>query len=397
MEETTLLKNCRIIGKDSISELSDIRICNGKIAEIGHFDDESGYDVNGNYVSPGFVDIHTHGGNGSDFMDATTEAFDQVLKYHLEHGTTDVVATSLTASQKEIETFLAEVRSYQKRPQKYAQLLGAHLEGPFLSRRGCGAQNPNYLLDPEKDDYIFITDQSDIIRNVTIAPELDTNGRMTKVLSEHGITVSGGHDDGAYPEFLPAIEAGLRHLTHIYCAMSGFGTKEGVRQIGLREYGLWREELTCEIIADNVHITPEMAKFILKCKGADHVACVSDSLRCAGMPEDDTIYTLGSNQDEASLKVKVANGIAVLADGSKFAGSITSVYEMVRNLIKAGVPVPQAFQMGTSTPAKIIKETEIGSVQVGYRANLCVLDKEFQLVAVYVSGKKVVDKGENRI
>ena len=389
MDNKTVIRNCRIIGADTISEPMDIRIENGIISDIGHFEGSDGYDANGNYVSAGFIDIHTHGGNCSDFMDATDDAFDNVLKYHLRNGTTDVLATSLTASRKQIGSFLDETRHYMHQPQRYARVLGAHLEGPFLSLKSCGAQNPEYLLDPQKDDYSFILKNGDIVRTVTIAPELDKDGSMTRALTGNGILVAGGHDDGAYPEFVPAVKAGLRHLTHIYCAMSGFGTKAGVRQIGLREYGLWKDDLTCEMIADNVHITAEMARFILKCKGADKVACVSDSLRCAGMPDDGQIYTLGSDNDATSLKVKIANGIAVLADGSKFAGSITSVREMVKNLIAAGVSVTEAFKTGTSTPARIIGEKTLGSVKPGYTANLCVLDKNFDVVSVYVSGRRM--------
>lgn len=303
--------------------------------------------------------------------------------------TTDVLATSLTASKEQIERFLHKTRHYMSRPQRYARIFGVHLEGPFLSLKGCGAQNPDYLLDPKKDDYSFILKNCDIVRTVTLAPELDADGSMTRALTEKGIMAAGGHDDGAYPEFVPAVKAGLRHLTHIYCAMSGLGTKEGVRQIGLREYGLWKDDLTCEMIADNVHIPAEMARFILKCKGADKVACVSDSLRCAGMPEDGRIYALGSEFDATSLKVKIANGIAVLTDGSKFAGSITSVREMVKNLIASGVPVTEAFKTGTSTPARIIGEETLGSVKPGYTANLCVLNKSFEVVSVYVLGRRI--------
>ena len=142
------------------------------------------------------------------------------------------------------------------------------------------------------------------------------------------------------------------------------------------------------MIADNVHIPPEMAKFILKCKGADKTVCVSDSLRCAGMPDDGRIYTLGNDGDETSLKVKISNGIAVLADGSKFAGSITSVREMVKNLINAGVPITEAFKTGTSAPAAVIGESRRGYVKKGYIADLCVLDEDFNVNAVYVDGKK---------
>ena len=237
MANRVFLKNCRIIGEKSISDLTDILIEDGKIADIGHFDLGNSceyYDICGNYVSPGFIDIHTHGGNGSDFMDSTETAFDNVLSYHLKHGVTGVLATSLAASYDDICRFLKTAENYMNTPHKYAQLLGVHLEGPFISLKGCGAQNKKYLMNPQTDNYDFIIENRAIIKNVTIAPELDTDGKMTRRLTENGIWVSGGHDDGAYPEFVPAIQNGLRHLTHIYCAMSGFGTKEGVREIGLQ-------------------------------------------------------------------------------------------------------------------------------------------------------------------
>lgn len=387
--KSLVLKDCRIIGRTAVREPADILIQDGKIAGIGQFSGRNEQRMQGHYVCAGFVDIHCHGGYGSDFMDATAEAFDNITRYQFDHGTTSVVATSLTAKQSDILRFLDCTRSYMNAPPKYAQVMGVHLEGPFLSAKGCGAQNSMYLMDPLQNDYQFILANRDIIRTVTIAPELDIDGSMTRALTESGITVCGGHDDGAYPEFIPAVHAGLKHLTHIYCAMSGFGTKNGVRQMGLREYGLWNDSLTCEMIADNVHITPEMAKFILKCKGPENVAVVSDALRCAGMPNDDRLYTLGTESDLHSQKIRVADGIAVLADGSKFAGSITSVHEMVKNLISAGVGTADAFQMGTATPARIIGEKDIGCVEVGFRANLCELDDSFDILSVYRDGIRV--------
>ena len=397
MSDCVILKNCRIIGDTSIREDSSILIKNGIIAEIGDVgafesvENAKVYDMQGNYISAGFVDIHTHGGGGADYMDATDDAFSAALEYQLENGVTGVVATSLTAAYEDICCFLDKAREYMGVPHtKKSKLLGVHLEGPFISVKGCGAQNPKYLMNPNKDSYSFIINNRDIVKIVTIAPELDTDGSMTRELTENGIVVSGGHDDGAYPEFVPAFKSGLKHLTHIYCAMSGFGTKVGVREIGLREYGLMTDNVTCEIIADNIHITPEMARFILKCKGADNVAVVSDSLRCAGMPSDGRLYNMGPNYDSASLKVKVADGIAMLADGSKFAGSITSVHQMVKNLINAGIPVVDAFKTGTSVPARIIGETKIGSVKKGFAGDLCELDENFDIVSVFLDGKKVI-------
>lgn len=394
MNRRTVLKNCRVIGREEITENIDILTEDGEIADLGKFDvpeNAEVYDVKGNYISSGFVDIHTHGGAGADFMDATDSAFDTIMKYHLENGVTDVVATSLTASMDDIEKFLECARTYMKKPQKYARMAGVHLEGPFLSLKGCGAQNPEYLMNPGHSNYGFIIENCDIIKTVTISPELDADGKMTHELSKNGILVSGGHDDGVYPEFMPAIRSGMRHLTHIYRAMSGIGTRKDIRDIGLREYGLLDDTLTCEMIADNVHITPQLAQFILKCKGAERTAVVSDSLRCAGMPADGRLYTMGPKDDKNSLTVRVADGIAVLAGGSRFAGSITSVHKMVKNLIAAGIKVTDAFKTGTSTPARIIGEKKTGSVEKGFYANLCELNSNFDIVSVYSKGERVIN------
>ena len=230
-------------------------------------------------------------------------------------------------------------------------------------------------------------DFAGVIKTVTISPELDGADKMAKALTEKGIMVSGGHDDGIYPEFMPAIENGMRHVTHIYCAMSDLRFKDGVRNVGLREYALIDDNMTAEMIADNKHVPPQLAKMIVRAKGSDRVCVVSDSLRCAGMPNDGKLYQLGSG--ETAQLVRVNDGVATLADGSKFAGSITSVRQMVKNLIDAGIPVCDAVKMGTLTPATIIGEDEtIGSIEIGKCADLCVLNNQFEIESVILDGKE---------
>jgi len=263
---------------------------------------------------------------------------------------------------------------------------GVHLEGPYLSVRNRGAQKEEELAVPDRDDYSYMTDYADLIKTVTISPELSGAAEMTKRLCDAGITVSGGHDDGIYPEFLPAIDAGLSHLTHHFCAMSELRFKDGIRNVGLREYALNDDRLTVELIADNRHIPPQLAKMVLRVKGADKVAVVSDSLRCAGCPKDGSLYKLGS--DENAQLVKIGDGVAMTADGEKFAGSITPVRRMVKNLIDAGIPLVDAVKTGTLTPAKIIGEDgEIGSIKVGKRANLAILNTDWELLNVLIDGK----------
>lgn len=382
-----ILKHGNIIGEDAVLWEKDIKVCDGKIAAIGHFEEE-GIDCSGKYISAGFVDIHTHGGYGSDFMDATESAFDDILKFHLENGTTTVLATSVTAPVPLITRFMEAVRRYMQKPQPYAQVYGVHLEGPFLSLKNKGAQKEEYLLHPQKDGYRFITEYKDVVKTVTISPELDQDGAMTNYLAENGIVVCGGHDDGIYPEFMPAIQNGLTHLTHLYCAMSDLRFENGVRNVGLREYGLLKDELSAEIIADNRHIPRELARLIFKCKGREKLAVVSDTLRCAGMPMDDKVYRLGMKDDETAQLFKVADGVAVLADGTRFAGSITPLHQMVKNLMDAGIGLVDAFRCATCNPASIIHAEDIGKIKQGYRADMLVLNDRLDIEKIFVEGRQ---------
>ena len=387
-----IIKNGKIIKLHTI-EKGDIRIWDGKIVDIAPSlfpeNGEEIYDANDAFVTAGFVDIHTHGGYGADFMDCNNEAFEKALRFHLDNGTTTVVPTSCTAPQQQIVDFLRFAKSYmQAQKSDNAKVVGVHLEGPFLSVKNRGAQKLEELAVPNKDDYSYMLDFSDIIKTVTISPELDGAAEMTDALTQKGIMVSGGHDDGVYPEFMPAIEKGMRHATHLYCAMSELRFKDGVRNVGLREYVLTDDRVTAELIADNKHIPPQLARMVVRAKGADKVCVVSDSLRCAGMPNDGKLYQLGSG--ETAQLVRVNDGVATLADGSRFAGSITSVRQMVKNLIGAGIPICDAVRMGTLTPAEIIGEAQtIGSIEVGKRADLCVLRGNFEIEKIILDGKEI--------
>ena len=381
-----IIKNGKVITPDEVLDGFDLRIEEGLIKEIGRsLTGDQTVDADGAYIVPGFVDIHTHGGCGADFMDATKDAFDKALGFHLGEGTTTVVATSCTAPKDSIVRFLGFAKEYMRRSRVVA---GVHLEGPYLSVRNKGAQKEEYLAVPATVDYSYMLDYADVIKTVTISPELPGAAEMTTALLRTGITVSGGHDDGIYPEFMPTIEAGMSHLTHLYCAMSELRFKDGIRNVGLREYALTDDRLTVELIADNRHIPPHLARLVLRAKGADKVAVVSDSLRCAGCPKDGAVYKLGA--DENAQLVKIGDGVAVTADGERFAGSITSVRQMVKNLIDAGIGVTDAVKTGTLTPAKIIGEDKtVGSIEIGKRANIAVLDADWNLTGVYLDGTRM--------
>ena len=390
-----LIKNATIVRLHSV-EKGDIRIVDKKISEIGKElvadGTETVIDAGGAYVTAGFVDIHTHGGYGADFMDCSIEAFEKALSFHLDNGTTAVVSTSCTAPREEIIKFLEFAKNYiNESCYDIARVVGVHLEGPYLSVRNRGAQKLEELAIPERDDYSYMLEYSDIIKTVTISPELAGADKMTKALTEKGIMVSGGHDDGIYPEFMGAVVNGMRHATHLYCAMSELRFKNDVRNVGLREYVLTDDNITAELIADNKHIPPELARMIVRAKGADKVCVVSDSLRCAGMPNDGKIYALGSG--ESAQLVRVNDGVATLVDGSKYAGSITCVRNMVKNLIDAGIPLCDAVRMGTLTPAEIVGISDkYGSIEIGKQADICILSSDFELLKVFLDGKEVYCK-----
>ncbi len=389
-----LIKGGKIVTPEKVFT-GDLLVKDGLIADFGEklaYKSINTIDASGLYVLPGLVDVHTHGGYGGDFMDRDEGAFKKALSFHTENGTTTLVATSCTAPKKDIIAFLEYCKSYMEKPfPSLARVAGVHLEGPYLSEKNRGAQKKEDLATPTKDDYSYMFGYADIIKTVTISPELEGAAEMTKALVRKGIKVCGGHDDGIYPEFMPAIENGLSHLTHIYCAMSELRFKEGKRNVGLREYGLVDPRLTVEMIADNRHIPPLLAVMILNAKGADKTCVVSDSLRIAGLPADGKVYTLGSGEN--AMRIKAGDGVALLEDGSKFAGSITPVVKMVKNLIDAGVPITDAVKTASLTPAKIIGEDEkIGSIEKGKRADIVLADNDFNAVKTLIGGLVAFDR-----
>ncbi len=390
-----ILRNGCVVTPFEICRDVDVRIKDGIIAEIGNITecaDETVCDLQGKYLCPGFVDIHTHGGFGGDFMDATDESFDNALRFHGTHGTTSVVPTSVTAPLEQIETMLSAVRRYRDKAPTTCRVLGAHLEGPYLSMKNKGAQKQEFIRVPARDGYAIFTDNADIIIRATIAPELPGSAEMTKELTAAGIVVFGGHDDGERDLIMPVVDAGLAGCTHWYCAMSVAAMRNQVRSVGLMEIGLIDDRLTLELIADNHHLPPELVRLAYRCKGAEKICLVSDCLRAGGMPIDGKLYSLGLLGDETAQRFKVADGVAVLPDGTRYAGSIQPLSQMVRNLVlDCNVPLADAVRMASLTPATVVRmQDRIGSIAVGKYADLCILDSDLQVVNTMVNGQFLI-------
>lgn len=344
-------------------------------------------DVGNNFVAPGFIDIHVHGGGGYDFMDGTTEAFLRVAELHARHGTTSMLPTTLTA---DLDGILHTIDTYRKSVpinSKGAAFLGLHLEGPYFSMAQRGAQDPRYIRDPQPDEYMQILQHADVIKRWSIAPEKKGAIELGRKLSEMGILPSMAHTDAIYEEAYEAWQNGFSLLTHFYSAMSGVTRKNAFRYAGVIEAGYLHDELDVEIIADGVHLPSPLLKLIMKVKGTEHVALITDAMRGAGMPEGTSI--LGNIN--SGMEVLVEDGVAKLPDRSAFAGSVATADRLIRTIMDlADVSLIDAVRMMTATPARIMKvDDKIGSIAPGKNADLIIFDDQINVKQVMLKGKRL--------
>lgn len=328
------------------------------------------------YATAGFIDEHTHGGYGHDFFEATQEAVDAVGKFHSDHGTTSFVATAVATKLEDLDIQISKIRNLKHR---YSDLIGLHMEGPFISVKKKGAQpEENIKSSYEPDDGKFFEKNADLLKIVTLCPHAGNAPELVAKLKSLGIKAHAGHDDSIEPEIAACVEKGLDGATHLYCASSGLGRRKGdiTKYAGLNETTLITDAVSAEVIADDIHIPRSIFTLILKNKGYRRIMLVSDSLSAAGMPEGN--YKLGTDIDIYN------NGrVALLADLSALAGSITPVSKMVEILVGYGVPVAEACYMGNESPARHLGLTDRGTIAVGMRADICLLDEKGRLLKVY--------------
>lgn len=346
-------------------------------------------DVDGNYIAPGFIDLHTHGAGGHDFMDGTVEAVINAARTHLQYGTTTLTPTTLATTFDELVAALDAFSQAKEEMVDGPNLLGIHLEGPYFNPEQAGAQDPRYLRVPQREEYEQVLAQSNQIVRWTIAPELPGALELGRELRRRGIIAAIGHSNAVYDEVLQAYESGYSLVTHLYSGMSTVVRKQGYRYAGVVESALLLDELTVEIIADGHHLPASLLKLIYKVKGSDRICLVTDSMRAAGMPEG--TYRLGSLDD--GQEVIVEGGVAKLPCRTAFAGSVATANVLVRTMVeKAEVSLPEAVKMITLTPARVLGiDGQKGSLAPGKDADVTVFDKDFNIQRVFVLGKQVVD------
>ena len=390
--EHFIFTNARIVLPDTILDDHYLSVKNGVIESIGkgtpdrkQLNSCTTVDCGGQYLSPGFIDIHCHGGGGADFMDGHMEDILTAARAHLIHGTTGICPTTLTCSDEELFTFFESFRQAREVTEQMPHLLGIHLEGPYFSPAQAGAQPPKYLVHPRPEHYheILRRGQGNIVR-WSAAPELPGALELGDELAGKGIKVSMGHSDAGFEDIVNAMEHGYSQITHFYSAMSTITRKRGRRVLGLIECGYLFDRLKVEIIADGIHLPPELLKLILKCKNHDDICLVTDSMRGAGMPDGPSL--LGSKKN--GVPVIIEDGIANMPDFSSFAGSVATTDRLVRVMVqKAGLPVWEAVKMASLNPASFlgIQET-YGSIEPGKSADLLIFDDDIRISSVYVSG-----------
>ena len=387
----TLFRDFSIVNNGSICGHSDLLVDGGRIAGTGVIaptEDMKVIEGGGRYLLPGFIDIHVHGGAGFDFMDGIAEEYNAIARHHAAHGTTGLYATTLSASHEEL---LASVRAFDEaeKMEGGAKLLGIHLEGPYIAKSQKGAMDERYIRDPKPEEYAELLSVSDKIRRMTIAPELPGAAELGRYLVSHGVLPSVGHTDCFADDVINAFEeGGFRLMTHLYSAMSM-----------TRRVGCWRhggavdllDGMYVEIIADGIHLPPELLKLIYKIKGSAHTALITDAMRGSGMPMGTTAL-LGSRKN--GLPAWLEDGVAKTMDRTAFAGSIATTDRLVRNMVNlASVPLAEASVMASRTPAEIMGIfDERGSLDAGKYADLVIMDKDLNVEMTVVEGDTVYEK-----
>lgn len=373
-----------------------ILIEKGNIAEVAEGDikteDYRIINASGKYVSPGFIDIHVHGGGGYDFMDGTVEAYLGAAEAHGIHGTTAMVPTTLTSTNDELKNTFSIFKEAKSKNKRGAELLGLHLEGPYFAMSQRGAQDPRYIRNPQKKEYEEILGWSEDIIRWSAAPELDGAIEFGRRLKNKGILPSIAHSDADCEVVEEAFENGFTHVTHLYSAMSSVRRINAFRHAGVVEAAFLKDEMTVEIIADGIHLPSSLLKLIYKIKGPGRIALVTDSMRAAGMPEGESI--LGSLKD--GQKVIVEDGVAKLMDRSAFAGSVATADRLIRTMItQAEVPLIEAVRMMTAVPAGIIGvENRKGSLVPDKDADIVIFDENINVCTTMVMGRIIFDKNK---
>ena len=374
-----IIRNGLVFGTDCAFTKADLAFENGiiaNIAPVGSLTGE-GFDAEGAYVLPGFVDIHTHGCVNGDFCDADCAGLEKMLAYYGRHGVTSIVTAAMSYGEDTLIGIIRTAVPYFGRTGYGAVLRGINMEGPFLNPDKSGAQNPDNIIAPDREmfDRLYAASGGNI-RLLGVAPELPGGLELIRHASRH-CAVSLAHTIADYDTAVAAFNAGAGHLTHMFNAMPPFAHRApGV--IG----AAFDSAAYVEIICDGVHLHPSVVRSVFSMFGASRICLVSDSVRATGMPDGE--YELGGQA------IVVKNGRSNLADGGSIAGSVVNLPDCVRNAVKFGIQFKDAVRAASLNPARAASIDSIaGSLEPGKSADILIWDEDFRTVAVFIAGEPI--------
>jgi N-acetylglucosamine-6-phosphate deacetylase len=394
-----IFSNARLIFRDRIRDGLELVVEKGKITAIrerSHARANEVLDLHGNYLAPGFIDLHVHGALGRDSMEASAETFQAICDYHASGGTTSLLLTTATAPMDKLVEVLNAVRDCLQRRASFAsaqdrlrsrattnQIAGVHVEGPFISKGKCGAQRAEFIQSPSRASVQQLLDYADVIKRITIAPELPGALETIESFYAHKISVSGGHSDAWDEEAREGFARGMRSVTHTFNCMSSARRRGIYRVGGLLEFALSEPRISCELIADGQHVSATLMKMLYRAKGAGGICLVTDATAGAGLPNGSQFSLFGKD-------CIVEDGVCLLADRSALAGSASRIIDLVRTMImKVNVPLHEAVMMATENPARAIGLETKGRLEVGADSDLVVLSPELEVVQTLAGGEEI--------
>jgi N-acetylglucosamine-6-phosphate deacetylase len=395
-----ILTNGRLIFPDGIRDGLEVVVDKGKISAIreqGSARAQEVFDLHGNYLAPGFVDLHVHGALGRDTMEATAEGFRAICDYHATGGTTSLLLTTATAPTETLLKVLNTVRECLKQcascPSGSDQshpginrIAGVHVEGPFISKAKCGAQRSEFIQSPSPATVQRLLDHADVIKRITIAPELPGALQAIEDFHSRGISVSGGHSDAWEEEAREGFARGMRSVTHTFNCMSNARRRGIYRAGGLLEFAVSEPQISCELIADGHHVSQTLMKMLYRAKGPSGICLVTDATAGAGLLDGSHFALFGRD-------CIVENGVCLLADRSALAGSASRMIDLVRTMVmKGNVPLHEAVMMATENPARAIGLEGKGRLKVGADADLVVLSPNLEIVRTLAGGHEIYSR-----
>lgn len=375
--------NGRILTPQGWLEGGSVIVEDGKIAEVSNnnfaIEGAEIIDAKGCDIVPGGIEMHVHGGGGRDFMEGEEEAFRVAVDAHMQYGTTSIFPTLSSSTVPMIEKACETCTKLMAEPN--SPILGLHLEGPYFNPKQAGAQIPEWIKAPVKEEYEYLLEKWPCLKRWDEAPELEGSHEFIKCCCKHGVLPSIGHTRAKYEEVAAANELGMTHATHFYNAMPVVYKNREFKETGTVESIFALENMTVEMIADGIHVPPVMLRMIYQIKGVEHTALITDALACAAS-KDDTAF---------DPRVVLEDGVCKLADRSALAGSIATMDRLVRTCVQqAGIPMEDACRMISETPAKIMGVYDRkGSLEKGKDADIIFFDKAQELTFVMQMGRIV--------